>query len=85
MRAARVKPLVPSSAPATAGPQLLPPRETVSTQASEEMTYREDPHPFFTVLIVAVIAFTLAFTFFSTVTMWVWFRNSGVDWMFQRS
>lgn len=85
MRVARVKPVGESSTQPALGPRLVPPRQKVPDQASMEWAEREDPHPFVTVLIVAVIAFTLAFTFFSTVIMWLWFRNTGVDWMFQRS
>ena len=84
MRAAQRKPLTQSSTPATAGPQLVPPRETVSSEESIERTDREDPHPFVTVLSVAIVAGTLAFTFYSTVMLWVWFRGTGVNWMFQR-
>jgi hypothetical protein len=78
MRGAREKPL------AREGPQLVPPREPVPNFAAEERTDQEDSHPFVTVLLLAVVAFTLAFTFFSMIMMWVWFRNTGVDWMFQR-
>ena len=85
MRAAQAKPLTQSSTPATAGPQLVPPRETVPTEAPVEKTDREDPHPFVTVLIVAIVAMTLAFTFYSTVMLWLWFRGTGVNWMFQHS
>jgi hypothetical protein len=38
-----------------------------------------------TVLIVAIVAMTLAFTFYSTVMLWLWFRGTGVNWMFQHS
>lgn len=84
MRAARVKPLREVSTSATPGPQLVPPRQKVPSETLAEKTAREDPHPFVTVLIVAIIAITLAFTLFSTIMMWVWFRNTGVGWMFQR-
>jgi hypothetical protein len=84
MRGAREKPLAQSSTPPTEGLHLVPPREPLRNLAAEERTDQEDSHPFVTVLLLAVVAFTLAFTFFSTILMWVWFRNTGVDWMFSR-
>jgi hypothetical protein len=83
MRAAQTKPLAPSTAPAT-GPQLVPARKKDPTEASVEKTDRGSPPPFVTVVTVAVIAFTLAFTFFSSIMLWVWYRTTGVNWMFQR-
>lgn len=82
MSGAPRKPLTGISTPANAGPKLVTHGKTAPADNWGESIAERDPHPAMTVLIVAVIAFTLAFGFFSTVMMWVWFRNTGVDWMF---
>lgn len=84
MGEAQRKPLVPSTTPATPGPQLVPARKKGLTEASVERADRETPPPFVVVVTVAVIAFTLAFSFYSSIMLWVWNRNTGVNWMFQR-
>ena len=84
MRGAPRKLLQRSSTPAKVGPRLVTHEKTPPADNWGESIVERDPHPAMTVLIVAVIAFTLAFGFFSTVMMWVWFRNTGVDWMFSR-
>ena len=85
MRGALRKPLDQSSIPVSAGPELVPPAKAYPAENRGESIAERDANPFTTILIVAVVAFTLAFGFFSTVMMWVWFRNTGVNWMFQRS
>ncbi len=83
MSAAWDKPIVPTSKPAAKRPQLVPPHKEVPAPAAAGIEAGE-LHPIITVLVVGVIAFTLAFAFFSTVVMWVLFRQTGVDWMFSR-
>ena len=81
MSAAWDKPTVPISKPSAKSPQLVPPRERA--RAPVEIVEAREPHPVITVLIFALVAFTLAFTFFSAVVMFVWFRDTGVNWLFQ--
>lgn len=82
MSAAWDKPIVPIPKPAAKGPQLVPPRKEVPAQAAAGIETAE-PHPMITVFIFALIAFTLAFTFFATIVMSLWFRDTGVNWLFQ--
>ena len=83
MCAAQGKPLPPVPEPAAKGPQLVPARQTVSTQAPVETVERLDPHPFAAAIIIAGIALMGAFTFVGSAAIWLLVRNTGVGWMFQ--
>ena len=84
MRAARFKPDAQVPQPANVGPRLVPPRETVPSQAPAEAIEARDPSPMVMMLIAVLIAFTGALTFAGSVLAWLVLRNTGVNWMFQR-
>jgi NAD/NADP transhydrogenase beta subunit len=83
MRAARFKPIAPVPEAPAKGPQLVPPRKTVATQASAEAAARADPHPLAAALTIVGIAAIGAITFAGSVLSWVLLRQTGVNWMFQ--
>jgi hypothetical protein len=84
MRAARFKPVAQIRQPANVGPQLVPPREMVSSQAPMEMIESSDPHSAALFFTAFGIAFMGAFTFAGSILVWLLVRNTGVNWMFQR-
>ena len=84
MRAARFKPVAQVPQPANVGPQLLPPREMVASQAPMETIERSNLHSAAMVFIAVGIAMTGAFTFAGSILFWLLIRNTGVNWMFQR-
>ncbi len=81
MSAAHGNPLGPIPQPASKGPQLVRTGETVPQQTPAEAIARADPHPLAAAFIIALIAATVAFA--GSILTWVWFRDTGVNWMFQ--
>jgi hypothetical protein len=80
---AQRNPVGPIRQLASKGPQLVRTEETVPSKAPVEAIERADPHPLAAAFIIGGIAATGAITFAGSVLMWVWFRDTGVNWMFQ--
>ncbi len=82
MSAAWGEPRVPLPKPASVGPRLVRTREPVPARAVGTVE-RLDPHPLAAAFVIAGIALIGAFTFVGSILMWVWFRDTGVNWLFQ--
>lgn len=83
MSAAQRNPLGPIRQPARKGPQLVWTGEAGPAKGPGEALERADPHPLAAAFIIGGIAATGAITFVGSILMWVWFRGTGVNWMFQ--
>ncbi len=81
MSAAHGNPLGPIPQPGSKVPRLVRTGETVPQQTPAEAITRADPHPLAAAFIIGVIALTGAVA--ATILMWIWFRDTGVNWMFQ--
>jgi hypothetical protein len=84
MRAARFKPVAQVPQSANVGPQLVPPREMVASQAPLETIESRNPHSAAMVFVAVGIAVTGACIFAGSILFWLLVRNTGVNWMFQR-
>lgn len=83
MRSERRRPVDQAPETARKGPQLVPQRQAIPAEEGVLAIETREAHPIVTILFAVTIAFTGAVTFFGSVVIWLFVRNTGVNWMFQ--